>query len=79
MLRPMPFGGVAGRRTVPRPASNNGKPPMVEAASVELRRLTDDTYVGSLRSRRVLRRPEVRAQHFSRTGSGSKGADAGPV
>ena len=42
-------------------ASANGKPATVEAASVELRRLTDDTQaVGSLRSRRgVVLRPEV--------------------
>lgn len=42
-------------------AAGNGKPPTVEAASVELRRLTDDTQaVGSLRSRRgVVLRPEV--------------------
>ena len=41
--------------------AGNGKPPTVEAASVELRRLTDDTQaVGSLRSRRgVVLRPEV--------------------
>ena len=42
-------------------AAANGKPPSVEAASVELRRLADDTQaVGSLRSRRgVVLRPEV--------------------
>ncbi|MFM9901733.1 MAG: efflux RND transporter periplasmic adaptor subunit [Polaromonas sp.] len=41
--------------------AGNGKPPTVEAAFVELRRLTDDTQaVGSLRSRRgVVLRPEV--------------------
>ena len=42
-------------------SSANGKPPTVEAAAVESRRLTDDTQaVGSLRSRRgVVLRPEV--------------------
>ena len=49
-----------GRASAPS-ASANGKPATVEAASVELRRLTDDTQaVGSLRSRRgVVLRPEV--------------------
>ena len=51
---------TGGQASAPS-AVGNGKPPTVEAASVELRRLTDDTQaVGSLRSRRgVVLRPEV--------------------
>jgi len=52
---------AAGNSTSSANGSNSGKPVTVEAAKVELARLSDDTQaVGSLRSRRgVVLRPEV--------------------
>ena len=57
-----PVATAAGAAGIPQtPASGPARPPTVEAAKVEVMRLTDDTQaVGSLRSRRgVMLRPEV--------------------
>ena len=57
-----PAGGASAAAGSPQtPASGAARPPTVEAAKVEIVRLTDDTQaVGSLRSRRgVVLRPEV--------------------
>ena len=66
LIADSPVGAKAtappGQVSAPSAAGNgNAKPPTVEAVSVELRSLTDDTQaVGSLRSRRgVVLRPEV--------------------
>ena len=54
-------GSASGAGAPATPASGPARPPTVEAAKVEIMRLTDDTQaVGSLRSRRgVVLRPEV--------------------